>query len=245
VPLLDWILSPGVLASFATLTVLEIVLGVDNIVFISVVVGKLPGEQARRARQIGLALALILRVALLSVLFALIKLTQPAITLFGHGFSWRDLVLLAGGLFLLVKATQEIHKDVEARGEEEARLGAQGARAFGAVVAQIAVIDLVFSIDSIVTAVGIAEEVGVMIAAVVVAVAVMYVAAGAISEFIHRHPTTRMLALAFLLMIGFALVADGAGFHIPRAYLYAAMAFSTAVELLNTLARRNRQRRGG
>ena len=244
-PLLDWILSPGVLASFATLTVLEIVLGVDNIVFISVVVGKLPGEQARRARQIGLALALILRVALLSVLFALIKLTQPAITLFGHGFSWRDLVLLAGGLFLLVKATQEIHKDVEARGEEEARLGAQGARAFGAVVAQIAVIDLVFSIDSIVTAVGIAEEVGVMIAAVVVAVAVMYVAAGAISEFIHRHPTTRMLALAFLLMIGFALVADGAGFHIPRAYLYAAMAFSTAVELLNTLAHRNRQRRGG
>jgi predicted tellurium resistance membrane protein TerC len=243
VPFLDWVLSPGVIASFATLTVLEIVLGVDNIVFISVVVGKLPAEQARRARQIGLALALILRIALLSVLFALIKLTQPAITLFGHGFSWRDLILLAGGLFLLVKATQEIHKDVEAAGEDEAKLAGSGVRAFGAVVAQIAIIDIVFSIDSIVTAIGIAEEVGVMIAAVIVAVAVMYLAAGAISGFIHRHPTTRMLALAFLLMIGFALVADGAGFHIPRGYLYVAMAFSTAVELLNTLARRNRQRR--
>ncbi len=242
-PFLDWVLSPGVIASFATLTVLEIVLGVDNIVFISVVVGKLPAEQARRARQIGLALALILRIALLSVLFALIKLTQPAITLFGHGFSWRDLILLAGGLFLLVKATQEIHKDVEAAGEDEAKLAGSGVRAFGAVVAQIAIIDIVFSIDSIVTAIGIAEEVGVMIAAVIVAVAVMYLAAGAISGFIHRHPTTRMLALAFLLMIGFALVADGAGFHIPRGYLYVAMAFSTAVELLNTLARRNRQRR--
>lgn len=240
---LDWVLSPGVIASFATLTVLEIVLGVDNIVFISVVVGKLPAEQAKRARQIGLALALILRIALLSVLFALIKLTQPAITLFGHGFSWRDLILLAGGLFLLVKATQEIHKDVEAAGEEEAKLTERSVRAFGAVVAQIAVIDIVFSVDSIVTAIGIAEEVGVMIAAVVVAVAVMYLAAGAISGFIHRHPTTRMLALAFLLMIGFALVADGAGFHIPRGYLYVAMAFSTAVELLNTLARRNRASR--
>lgn len=240
--LLEWVFSPGVIASFVTLTVLEIVLGVDNIVFISIVVGKLPESQARRARQIGLALALVMRIALLSVLFALIRLTQPVITLFGHGFSWRDLILLAGGLFLLVKATQEIHKDVEAAGEEEANLSGRRGSAFGAVVAQIVVIDVVFSIDSIVTAVGIAEEVGVMIAAVIVAVAVMYAAAGAISAFIHRHPTTRMLALAFLLMIGFALVADGAGFHIPRGYLYVAMAFSTAVELLNTLAQRNRQR---
>jgi predicted tellurium resistance membrane protein TerC len=242
VSLLEWVFSPGVIASFVTLTVLEIVLGVDNIVFISIVVGKLPESQARRARQIGLALALVMRIALLSVLFALIRLTQPVITLFGHGFSWRDLILLAGGLFLLVKATQEIHKDVEAAGEEEANLSGRRGSAFGAVVAQIVVIDVVFSIDSIVTAVGIAEEVGVMIAAVIVAVAVMCAAAGAISAFIHRHPTTRMLALAFLLMIGFALVADGAGFHIPRGYLYVAMAFSTAVELLNTLAQRNRQR---
>ncbi len=241
--LIEWVSSPDVIASFVTLTVLEIVLGVDNIVFISVVVGRLPAERARHARQIGLALALVMRIALLSVLFALIKLTQPVLTLFGHGFSWRDLILLAGGLFLLVKATQEIHKDVEAAGEEETALANAAGTAFGAIVAQIVVIDVVFSIDSIVTAVGIAEEVGVMIAAVIAAVAVMYVAAGAISTFIHRHPTTRMLALAFLLMIGFALVADGAGFHIPRGYLYVAMAFSTGVELLNSLARRNR--RGG
>ena len=242
-PFIDWVLSPGVIASFVTLTVLEIVLGVDNIVFISVVVGKLPAAQAHRARQIGLGLALVMRIALLSVLFALIRLNAPVVTLFGHGFSWRDLILLAGGLFLLVKATQEIHKDVEAAGEDEAAAAARSGGGFAAVVAQIVVIDVVFSIDSIVTAVGIAEEVGVMIAAVIVAVVVMYAAAGAVSEFIHRHPTTRMLALAFLLMIGLALVADGVGFHIPRGYLYVAMAFSTGVELLNTVARRNRKRR--
>jgi predicted tellurium resistance membrane protein TerC len=244
VSFVQWISSPDVIASFVTLTLLEIVLGVDNVVFISVVVSRLPAVQARQARQIGLTLALVLRIALLSVLFVLIRLTEPAVTLFGHGFSWRDLVLLAGGLFLLVKATQEIHKDVETAGEEETD-AARGAAAFGSIVAQIALIDVVFSIDSIVTAVGIADEIGVMIAAVIVAVAVMYAAAGTISDFIHRHPTTRMLALAFLLMIGFALVADGAGFHIPRGYLYVAMAFSTGVELLNTLARRNRGRPGG
>jgi predicted tellurium resistance membrane protein TerC len=244
VSLLEWVFSPGVIASFVTLTVLEIVLGVDNIVFISIVVGKLPESQARRARQIGLALALVMRIALLSVLFALIRLTQPVITLFGHGFSWRDLILLAGGLFLLVKATQEIHKDVEAKGEEEASIGRKAGMAFGAIIVQIAIIDVVFSIDSIVTAIGMAEHIGVMIAAVVIAVAVMYVASGAIAGFIHRHPTTRMLALAFLLMIGFSLVADGAGFHIPRGYLYTAMAFSTAVEALNIIARRNRAKRG-
>ncbi|HVZ13739.1 MAG TPA: TerC family protein [Bauldia sp.] len=244
--LVGWITDPNILASLLTLTVLEIVLGIDNIVFISVIVGKLPGEQGTRARQIGLALALIFRIALLSVLFALIGLTAPLFTLFGHGFSLRDLVLLAGGLFLLVKATQEIHKDVEAGGEEaeEAKAAekATGA-AFGAIIAQIVVIDVVFSIDSIVTAIGIAEHVGVMIVAVILAVAVMYAASGAIAGFIHRHPTTRMLALAFLLMIGFSLTADGLGFHIPRGYLYAAMVFSALVEVLNTLARRNRAKR--
>ena len=239
---LAWITDPAVIASFVTLTVLEIVLGIDNIVFISVVIGKLPAEQAKRARQVGLALALIFRIALLSVLFALIGLTTPVFTLFAHGFSWRDLILLAGGLFLLVKATQEIHKDVEAADEDEANLNKRAVGAFGAIIVQIVVIDVIFSIDSIVTAIGIAEQIGVMIAAVIVAVGVMYLAAGTISAFIHRHPTTRMLALAFLLMIGFALVADGVGFHIPRGYLYAAMAFSTAVELLNVVARRNRQR---
>ena len=241
--IIGWITDPNILASLVTLTVLEIVLGIDNIVFISVIVAKLPEPQGRRARQIGLALALIFRIALLSALFALIHLTTPLFTLFGHGFSFRDVILLAGGLFLLVKATQEIHKDVEAGGEEaeeaNAAKNAAGA-AFGALVAQIVVIDVVFSIDSIVTAIGIAEHVGVMIAAVILAVGVMYLASGAVAGFIHRHPTTRMLALAFLLMIGFSLAADGLGFHIPRGYLYAAMVFSALVEVLNSLARRNR-----
>lgn len=243
--IIEWITDPSILASLVTLTVLEIVLGIDNIVFISVVVGKLPAAQAQRARQIGLALALVFRIALLSVLFALIGLTKPVFTLFDHGFSLRDLVLLAGGGFLLFKATQEIHRDVEAAGEEEASLGKKAGAAFTAIIAQIVVIDVVFSIDSIITAIGIAEEISVMIVAVILAVAVMYLASGAIAGFIHQHPTTRMLALAFLLMIGFALVADGIGFHIPRGYLYAAMAFSTGVEVLNIIARRNRQKKQG
>ena len=241
--LLDWITDPAIIASLITLTAMEIVLGIDNIVFISVIVGKLPEEQANRARQIGLAMALVFRIALLSVLFALIGLTTPVFTVFDHGVSWRDMVLFAGGLFLLFKATQEIHKDVEARGEEEDSVASKAGMAFGAIIAQIVVIDVVFSIDSIVTAIGMAEHVGVMIAAVIIAVGVMYVMSGAIAAFIHRHPTTRMLALSFLLMIGFALVADGAGFHVPRGYLYTAMAFSAAVEALNVVARRNRQKR--
>lgn len=239
-----WITDPTILASLVTLTVLEIVLGIDNIVFISVVVGKLPADQAQRARQIGLALALVFRIALLSVLFALIGLSQPLFEIAGHGFSIRDLILLAGGAFLLFKATQEIHKDVEAKGEDETNLGKVARAAFGAIIAQIVVIDVVFSIDSIVTAIGIAEHVSVMIVAVILAVAVMYAASGSIAAFIHRHPTTRMLALAFLLMIGFSLVADGLGFHIPRGYLYAAMAFSTGVEVLNIIARGNRAKNG-
>jgi predicted tellurium resistance membrane protein TerC len=241
-PFFAWMTDPAIIASFVTLTVLEVVLGIDNIIFISVIVARLPEIEARRARQIGLALALVFRIGLLSVLFALIGLTAPVFTLIGHGFSWRDLTLLAGGLFLLVKATQEIHKDVEAADEDGPNLTKRAAGALGAIVFQIVVIDVVFSIDSIVTAIGIAEQVGVMIAAVIVAVGIMYIAAGTVSAFIHRRPTTRMLALAFLLMIGFALVADGFGFHIPRAYLYAAMTFSSAVEFLNVLARRNRQR---
>ena len=240
--LMQWIADPAILASFVTLTVMEIVLGIDNIIFISVIVGRLPPEQSKRARQIGLALALIFRVGLLTVLFWLIHLTRPLFEIAGHSISARDLVLLAGGLFLLVKATHEIHKDVEGGGEHgpDVKTGA----AFGLIVSQIIVIDVVFSVDSIVTAIGMAEYIGVMIAAVVVAVAVMYVASGAVAGFITRHPTTRMLALAFLLMIGFALVADGAGFHIPRGYLYTAMAFSAAVEALNVMARSNRKKTG-
>ena len=238
--LLEWIADPAILASFVTLTVMEIVLGIDNIIFISVIVGHLPPEQSKHARQLGLALALVFRIALLSLLFWLIHLTTPLFTVAGHAFSWRDLVLLAGGFFLLVKATREIHKDVEAAGADGAD-GKAGA-GFAMIVSQIIVIDLVFSVDSIVTAIGMAEHIGVMIAAVVVAVAIMYAASGAVAGFISRHPTTRMLALAFLLMIGFALVADGLGFHIPRAYLYTAMAFSAAVEALNVVARRNRRK---
>jgi predicted tellurium resistance membrane protein TerC len=241
--LVGWITDPAIIASLVTLTAMEIVLGIDNVVFISVIVNRLPEHQAMRARQLGLGMALVFRILLLSLLFVLIGLTTPVFTVFGHGMSWRDIILLAGGLFLLVKATQEIHKDVEAKGEEEASIGRKAGMAFGAIIVQIAIIDVVFSIDSIVTAIGMAEHIGVMIAAVVIAVAVMYVASGAIAGFIHRHPTTRMLALAFLLMIGFSLVADGAGFHIPRGYLYTAMAFSTAVEALNIIAKRNRAKR--
>ena len=240
--IIEWITDPAILASLLTLTVLEVVLGIDNIVFISVIVAKLPPEQAKRARQIGLALALIFRIMLLSLLFVIVHLTEPVFSVFGHGVSWRDLILLGGGLFLIVKATQEIHKDVEAKGEDEANVRAKAGAGFSAIIAQIIVIDLVFSIDSIITAIGIAELISVMIVAVIIAVAVMYIASGPISDFIHRHPTTRMLALSFLLMIGFALIADGAGFHIPRGYLYTAMAFSAGVEFLNVWARRNRDK---
>ncbi len=237
----EWIADPAILASFVTLTVMEIVLGIDNIIFISVIVGRLPPDQSKYARQLGLALALVFRIALLSLLFWLIHLSQPLFEIAGHAFSLRDLVLLAGGFFLLVKATHEIHNDVEAA-DADAGADAAAPGNFGMIVSQIILIDIVFSVDSIVTAIGMAEHIGVMIAAVIVAVAVMYAASGVISDFIVRHPTTRMLALAFLLMIGFALVADGIGFHIPRAYLYTAMAFSAGVEALNVIARRNRHK---
>jgi predicted tellurium resistance membrane protein TerC len=239
--LFDWIADPAIWASLVTLTVLEIVLGIDNIVFISVIVGRLPEHQAKRARQIGLLMALGFRILFLLTLFWLIHLTTPLFTVFGEEVSWRDLVLFAGGFFLLVKATQEIHRDVEGGGEEGA--ASKVVASFAAVVSQIAIIDLVFSIDSIITAIGMAEHVEVMVAAVIIAVGVMYVASGPVAHFIHRHPTTRMLALAFLLMIGIALIADGAGFHIPRGYLYVAMAFSACVELLNVVARRNRTKK--
>src|SRR5258707_886500 len=237
----DWISDPAVWASLITLTAMEIVLGIDNIVFISVIVAKLPPENAARARQLGLAMALVFRIALLLTLFWLIGLTAPLFTLFGEAVSWRDLVLLAGGAFLIYKATREIHTDVEGNHEEGAAAAARAS--FGMIVTQIAVIDLVFSIDSIVTAIGMVEYVGVMIAAVVIAVMIMYVASGPVAGFIERHPTTRMLALSFLLMIGVALVADGIGFHIPRGYIYAAMGFSGLVEVLNVLARRSRRRK--
>lgn len=232
--LFDLLADPAVWASLLTLTVMEIVLGIDNIVFISVIVGRLPEAERNRARQIGLILALIFRIILLLALTWLIGLTTPLFSIAGHAFSWRDLILTAGGVFLLYKATHEIHKGIE--GEEDDQATAAG-NAFSVVIVQIIIIDMVFSVDSIITAIGMAEHVEVMIAAVILAMIVMYAASGAIAGFIHRHPTTKMLALAFLLMIGAALIADGFGFHIPRGYIYAAMAFSAGVEALNVAAR--------
>jgi predicted tellurium resistance membrane protein TerC len=241
----DWVSDPAIWASLVTLSAMEVVLGIDNIVFISVIVGKLPPAQAKRARQIGLLLALVFRIILLFSLFWLTHLEAAVFTLFGEPFSWRDMVLIAGGLFLIYKATAEIHHDVEGGGVKEATTTQKVYSTFGAVVTQIAIIDMVFSVDSILTAIGMADHVGVMIAAVVFAIAVMYLASGPVAGFIERHPTTRMLALSFLLMIGLALVADGLGFHIPRGYLYAAMGFSAIVELLNVIAGGKRGKKHG
>lgn len=233
--------DPAVWASFLTLTVMEIVLGIDNIVFISVIINRLPKEQADRARKIGLALALIFRIVLLMFLAWIIGLKAELFTAFGQAFSWRDIILIAGGVFLVYKSTSEIHEEIEGETEEEQaeRLSVKN---FASIIGQIIIIDLVFSVDSIVTAIGMAEHVEVMIAAVVIAVGIMFVASGSISDFIRKHPTTKMLALSFLLLIGVSLVADGLGFHIPRGYIYAAMGFSVAVEMVNILAGRKRKR---
>jgi predicted tellurium resistance membrane protein TerC len=217
------------------------VLGIDNIVFISVLVSRLPKEQADRARKWGLALALIFRIALLLVISWIIALDNPLFELWGHGFSWKDLILIAGGGFLLYKATHEMHAEIEE--PHTAELQRQAQMAFSAIIAQIIVIDMVFSIDSIITAVGMAEQVEVMIAAVIVAVGLMFVASGPIASFVAQHPTTKMLALAFLLLIGVSLVADGLGFHIPKGYIYSAMAFSVLVEAVNIVAKQRRQAR--
>jgi predicted tellurium resistance membrane protein TerC len=239
--IIEWLTDPTILASLVALTAMEIVLGIDNVVFISVIVSRLPEPQATRARQIGLALALGFRILFLFTLFWLTRLTEPVFTVLGEDVSWRDLVLLGGGLFLLVKATQEIHRDVE--GDHEGGIAGKMVAGFGLIVAQIALIDVVFSVDSIITAIGMADHISVMVVAVILAIVVMYFASGPVSGFIERHPTTRMLALAFLLIIGIALIADGVGFHIPRGYLYVAMAFSAGVEVLNVVASRNRKRK--
>jgi predicted tellurium resistance membrane protein TerC len=233
--------SPEAWAALLTLTALEIVLGIDNVIFLSVIVSRIPKRQAQRARQIGLALALVFRIVLLSLLVWLIGLTQDILTLKGIGFSWRDLILIGGGLFLIAKATHEIHGEVEARDEEGD--AAPRTSAFFWIIIQIVIIDLVFSLDSIITAIGMAQDLEIMIAAVVIAVAVMYLSSNPVSAFVARHPTTKMLALSFLMLIGVALVADGFKFHIPRAYIYFAIAFAFAVEVFNILARRNRTAR--
>ena len=234
--------SPEAWAALLTLTALEIVLGIDNVIFISVIVSRIPEQQAYRARQIGLALALVFRILLLSVLVWLIGLTAPVFSFASYDFSWRDLILIGGGLFLIAKATHEIHAEVEADdGEGDER---SAGSAFFWVIVQIIVIDIVFSLDSIITAIGMAQDIEIMVAAVVIACLVMYVSSGPVARFVAEHPTTKMLALAFLELIGVALVADGLAFHIPRGYIYFAIAFSAAVEFFNVLAKRNRRKTG-
>ena len=237
---MDWLTDPQIWASFIALSAMEIVLGIDNVVFISLLVSRLPPERRRIARQIGLSLALVFRVIMLGGIAWIIHLTTPIFSVAGFGFSWRDLILIAGGLFLLVKGTREMHQDIEGEGAEG---GANPvADTMTSAILQIAIIDLVFSVDSIITAVGMADHVEVMIAAVAVAILVMYFASDPVAQFIERHPTTKMLALAFLLLIGAALIADGMHFHIPRGYIYFAMAFAAGVEVVNVIALRNRRR---
>ena len=231
--------SPEAWAALLTLTALEIVLGIDNVIFLSVVVSRIPPAQAKRARQIGLLLALLFRILLLSLLVWLIGLTQAVLSVQGIALSWRDIILIGGGLFLIAKATHEIHAEVEAR--EKASGDAPKAGALFWVIVQIIVIDIVFSLDSIITAIGMAQDLEIMIAAVVIACLVMYLSSGPVARFVAEHPTTKMLALAFLVLIGVALVADGFKFHIPRGYIYFAIAFSAAVEAFNVLAKRNRK----
>ena len=238
--MIELVSSTEAWAAFLTLTALEIVLGIDNVIFLSVVVSGIPPAQARRARQIGLALALVFRILLLSLLVWLIGLTRAVLTVQEFAFSWRDIILIAGGLFLIGKATHEIHREVEPR--EGAAATAPARAAFLRVIVEIIIIDIVFSLDSIITAIGMAQELAIMIAAVVIACLVMYAASGPVARFIAEHPTTKMLALAFLVLIGVALVADGFKFHIPRGYIYFAIAFSALVELFNVLAGRNRKR---
>jgi predicted tellurium resistance membrane protein TerC len=238
--MIELLSSPEAWAALLTLTALEIVLGIDNVVFLSVIVSRIPDAQAKRARQIGLALALVFRILLLSLLVWLIGLTQAVLTVRGIAFSWRDIILIAGGLFLIGKATHEIHIEVEAR--DELSDAAPKSNAFFWVIVQIIVIDMVFSLDSIITAIGMAQDLAIMIAAVVIACVIMYVSSGPVAKFVAEHPTTKMLALAFLVLIGVALVADGFQFHIPRGYIYFAIVFSALVELFNVLAKRNRRK---
>jgi predicted tellurium resistance membrane protein TerC len=230
-----WLSDPQAWIALLTLTALEIVLGIDNVIFISILAGKLPADQQKKARNIGLMMAMVMRVLLLLSIAWIVKLTAPLFSLMGHEISGRDLILLGGGLFLIAKATHEIHNKLEGvEGEKSSKTAAT----LTSVVVQIALLDIVFSLDSVITAVGMAKEIGVMVAAVIIAVLVMLIAASSISSFVDRHPTVKMLALSFLVMIGTALIAEGLEFHIPKGYIYFAMAFSVMVELLNMRLRR-------
>ncbi|HJS30856.1 MAG TPA: TerC family protein [Alphaproteobacteria bacterium] len=236
---MEWLTSPEIWASLLTLTALEIVLGIDNIVLIAIIASGLPERERDRARFIGLSVALVTRLLLLFTITWMAGLTRPMFHLLQHPFSGRDLIMLAGGMFLMVKAVREIHYAVEEAGEPDST---RRAGTFRAAVAQIVALDIIFSLDSVITAVGMAQELWVMATAVVVSVAVMLAASGPIIDFVHRHPTVKMLALAFVLLIGMALVAEGFAFHIPKGYLYFAMAFSVLVEALNVAVSRRRRR---
>lgn len=238
----DILADPHTWASLLTLTVLEIVLGIDNIIFISIMAGRLPPERQARGRQVGLALALVTRLGLLASIAWISTLTNPLFTVGEFGVSIRDLVLIVGGLFLLAKGTTEIHHNLEGEDEEA---GGKGTATFTSVVVQIMMLDIVFSLDSVITAVGMAQHLEVMMAAVIIAVGVMLFASGPVSRFVNDHPTVKMLALSFLLLVGVALIADGLHFHIPKGYLYFAIAFSILVESLNLLANRRRRRKRG
>jgi predicted tellurium resistance membrane protein TerC len=237
------LVDPAAWAALATLIAMEVVLGIDNLIFISILTNKLPEHQRARARRIGIGLALILRLALLATIAIIVQLTTPLFELFDHGFSWRDLILIGGGFFLVWKSTKEIHHNVDPDPGPDMFDRRSSSIGFASAIGQILVLDLVFSIDSIITAVGMTDEVPIMVTAVVVAVMVMLVAATPLANFIHNNPTLVMLALGFLLMIGTALIAEGFGAHVPKGYIYAAMAFSTFVEILNVLSRRARKRR--
>ena len=244
--LLALIADPAAWVALVTLIVMEVVLGIDNLIFISILTNKLPEHQRPRARRLGIGAALVMRLALLGTIAVIVRLTEPVFTAFGHGFSWRDLILIAGGLFLVWKATKEIHHNVDAEpGPDVFEPGQAAGMGMAAAVGQILVLDLVFSIDSIITAVGMTEHIPIMVVAVLVTVAVMLFAATPLANFINANPTIVMLALGFLLMIGMTLIAEGFGAHIPKGYVYAAMFFSALVEGLNMLSRRARRRRAG
>ena len=234
--------TPQAWAALATLVVMEVVLGIDNLIFISILTNKLPEHQRSRARRVGIGLAVILRLGLLASVAIIAQLTQPLFSLFDHGFSWRDLILIAGGLFLIWKATSEIHDNVAGETEPEPTPAGVAGMTMTGAIGQILVLDLVFSLDSIITAVGMTDDIPIMVLAVLIAVGLMLVAADPLARFIGDNPTIVMLALGFLLMIGGSLLAEGMGVHVPKGYIYAAMVFSALVEGLNMLARRRRKR---
>lgn len=244
-PHFAFVSDPTAWVALLTLIVLEVVLGIDNLIFISILTNKLPEAQRARARRLGISAALIMRLVLLATISIIVQLTAPVFTAFGHGFSWRDLILIAGGLFLVWKATKEIHHTVDLEDHQDTMMGETLQLSMAGAIFQILLLDLVFSIDSIITAVGMTDEIAIMYIAVIVAVTVMMLAAGPLANFIAKNPSIVMLALSFLLMIGMTLIADGMGFHVPKGYIYAAMGFSALVEGLNMLARRRRKAKVG